>query len=194
MAAAIAQARKSLSEGGIPFGSALARHGELIAAGHNKRVQEDDPVAHAEIDCLRRAGRLGSFRDTVLCSTLMPCYLCGGAVVQFGIRKVIVGESRTFTGAPDFMRSHGVEVIDLDLPECVEMMREFIEKNSELWGEDIGRQASYSIAITASSVSPEGNLNLTFSSSRAPSKERAIGDTQLTELQSGSVSAAPTIR
>src|SRR5947209_18867658 len=126
MALAIAQARKSLSEGGIPIGSALARAGELLAAGHNKRVQESDPVTHAEIDCLRNAGRLGSFHDTVLYSTLMPCYLCAGAVVQFGIKKVIVGESRTFPGAVDFMRSHGVEVIDLDLPECVEMMEKFI--------------------------------------------------------------------
>lgn len=139
MQVAIAQARKSLSEGGIPIGSALARDGELLAAGHNQRVQEGDPVTHAEIDCLRRAGRIGSFRDTVLYSTLMPCYLCSGAVVQFGIRKVIVGESRTFAGGPEFMRSHGVEVIDLDLPECYEMMSRFIAENPELWNEDIGR-------------------------------------------------------
>jgi creatinine deaminase len=139
MAAALAQARKSLGEGGIPIGSALARNGDLLALGHNKRVQETDPVTHAEIDCLRRAGRLGSFRDTVLFSTLMPCYFCSGAVVQFGIRKVIVGESRTFPGAPDFMRQHGVEVIDLDLPECVEMMTRFIAANPQLWNEDIGR-------------------------------------------------------
>src|SRR2546430_7393250 len=120
MAVAITQARKSLAEGGIPIGAALARQGELLAAGHNKRVQNNDPVTHAEIDCLRNVGRIGNFRDTVLYSTLMPCYLCSGAVVQFGIPKVIVGESRTFAGAPDFMRSHGVEVIDLDLAECVE--------------------------------------------------------------------------
>ena len=139
MQVAIAQARKSLNEGGIPIGSALARDGELIAAGHNKRVQESDPVTHAEIDCLRRAGRIRSFRNTVLYSTLMPCYLCSGAVVQFGIRKVIVGESRTFPGGPEFMRDHGVEVIDLDLPECSEMMAKFIAANPELWNEDIGR-------------------------------------------------------
>jgi cytosine deaminase len=139
MQEAIAQARKSLSEGGIPIGSALARKGDLLAVGHNKRVQENDPVTHAEIDCLRRAGRIGNFRDTVLYSTLMPCYLCAGAVVQFGIRKVVVGESRNFAGAPEFMRSHGVEVIDLDLPECVEMMRQFIAENPALWNEDIGR-------------------------------------------------------
>jgi len=139
MRAAITQAQKSRSEGGIPIGSALVLDNQLLAVGHNKRVQENDPVTHAEIDCLRRAGRIGRFQRTVLYSTLMPCYLCAGAVVQFGIRKVIVGESRTFTGAADFMRSHGVEVIDLDLPECVEMMRTFIAERPELWNEDIGR-------------------------------------------------------
>ncbi len=139
MNAAIAQARKSLSEGGIPIGSALARDGKLLAVGHNKRVQENDPVTHAEIDCLRNAGRIGSFRGTVLYSTLMPCYLCSGAVVQFGIPKVIVGESRTFPGGPEFMRSHGVEVIDLDLPECAKMMQQFIAAHPRLWDEDIGR-------------------------------------------------------
>jgi cytosine deaminase len=139
MRAAIEEARKSRTESGIPIGSALALDGKLLAVGHNKRVQENDPITHAEIDCLRRAGRIGSFQRTVLYSTLMPCYLCAGAVVQFGIKKVIVGESRTFAGASDFMRSHGVEVIDLDLPECVEMMRRFIAECPELWNEDIGR-------------------------------------------------------
>ena len=139
MQAAIDAARKGRDEGGIPIGSALMRGNELIAVGHNKRVQESDPVTHAEIDCLRNAGRIGRFHDTVLYSTLMPCYLCAGAVVQFGIKKVIVGESRTFPGAAEFMRSHGVEVIDLDLPECVQMMEEFIANHPELWNEDIGR-------------------------------------------------------
>ncbi|MDP9292143.1 MAG: nucleoside deaminase [Verrucomicrobiota bacterium] len=139
MQAAIDQARQGLNEGGIPIGSALVRDGQLVAAGHNKRVQDGDPVTHAEIDCLRNAGRLGSFRDTTLYSTLMPCHLCAGAVVQFGIKKVIAGESRTFPGAADFMRSQGVEIIDLDLPECYEMMAKFIRENPALWNEDIGR-------------------------------------------------------
>jgi cytosine/creatinine deaminase len=139
MQAAIEQARKSRREGGIPIGSVLSRNGDIIAAGHNRRVQDDDPMTHAEIDCLRHAGRIGSFHNTTLYSTLMPCYLCAGAVVQFGIKKVIVGESRTFPGAIDFMRAHGVEVTDLDLPECVDMMRDFIAKNPTLWNEDIGR-------------------------------------------------------
>ena len=138
MDAAIAQARKSLAEGGIPIGAALARDGTLLAVGHNKRVQENDPVTHAEIDCLRNAGRIGRFHHTVLFSTLMPCYLCAGAVVQFGIRKVIVGESRTFPGAAEFMRGHEVDVIDLDLPECIEMMQKFIAEHPLLWAEDIG--------------------------------------------------------
>jgi creatinine deaminase len=139
MQAAIDAARKSRDQGGIPIGSALVRGGELLAVGHNKRVQGNDPMTHAEIDCLRNAGRIGTFRDTVLYSTLMPCYLCAGAVVQFGIPKVIVGESQTFVGAVDFMRDHGVQVIDLDLPECVEMMQDFIAKHPELWNEDIGK-------------------------------------------------------
>jgi len=139
MRAAIAQAQRSRVEGGIPIGSALVLDNRLLAVGHNQRVQQNDPITHAEIDCLRQAGRIGSFHGTVLYSTLMPCYLCAGAVVQFGIKKVIVGESQTFAGASDFMRSHGVEVIDLDLPECVEMMRSFIAERPELWNEDIGR-------------------------------------------------------
>lgn len=138
MAAAIEEAIKGREEGGIPIGSVLARNGKLLGRGHNQRVQKADPVTHAEIDCLRNAGRIGSYGDTVLYSTLMPCYLCAGAVVQFGIKKVIVGESRTFPGAVEFMRSHGVEVIDLDLPECVEMMEAFIRENPRLWNEDIG--------------------------------------------------------
>ena len=139
MQVAINEARKGHAEGGIPIGSALTKDGKLIASGHNKRVQDGDPVTHAEIDCLRNAGRIGSFHDTVLYSTLMPCYLCSGAVVQFGIKTVVVGESRTFPGAPEFMRTHGVEVVDLDLPECIAMMEQFIRERPELWNEDIGK-------------------------------------------------------
>jgi creatinine deaminase len=138
MLAAIEAARKGLSEGGIPIGAALAREGKLVATGHNKRVQDNDPVTHGETDCLRNAGRLGSYRGCTLYSTLMPCYYCAGAAVQFGIKKVVVGESRTFAGAPEFMRAHGIEVIDLDLPECYEMMEKFIRENPKLWNEDIG--------------------------------------------------------
>lgn len=139
MQAAIEEAKQSRYENGIPIGSILIRDGKIIGKGHNKRVQDGDPVAHAEIDCLRNAGRVGNYRGTVLYSTLMPCYLCAGAVVQFGIKKVVVGESETFPGAREFMESHGVEVIDLNLEECKELMREFIASNPELWNEDIGK-------------------------------------------------------
>src|SRR5438045_8506107 len=111
MRAAITQAHKSRAEGGIPIGSALVLDNKLIAVGHNKRVQENDPVTHAEIDCLRHAGRLGSFHDTILYSTLMPCFLCAGAVVHFAIKKVIVGERRTSAGARDSVRPQGGDVI-----------------------------------------------------------------------------------
>ncbi len=135
---AINMAKKSLSEGGIPIGSVLVKNGEIISKGHNKRVQENNPILHGEMDCLLNAGRVGSYKDTVIYSTLMPCYMCAGTIVQFKIPKVIVGESRNFDGAREFMESHGVEVIDLDDKECVDMMADFIENNDELWNEDIG--------------------------------------------------------
>lgn len=138
LSAAIEQAKKGYAAGGIPIGSVLVRDGQIIGRGHNQRVQKSDPMAHAEIDCLQNAGRIGHYRGAVLYSTLMPCYLCSGAVVQFNIKKVIVGESRTFPGGPDFMRSHGVEVIDMDDPECAELMRRFIAEKPQLWNEDIG--------------------------------------------------------
>jgi cytosine/creatinine deaminase len=136
--AAISEAKTGLSTKGIPIGSVLVKDGKIVGRGHNKRVQDNDPMTHAEIDCLRNAGRIGSYKGTVLYSTLMPCYLCAGAVVQFGIKKVYAGESKTFPGARAFMESHGVEVIDLDNAECIQMMNDFIEKNPKLWNEDIG--------------------------------------------------------
>jgi cytosine deaminase len=139
MKAAIEEAIKGLDSGGIPIGSVLVKEDEIIGRGHNQRVQKKDPVLHAEIDCLRNAGRIGNYRGTTLYSTLCPCYLCAGAVVQFGIKKVMVGESETFPGATEFMESHGVEVINLDLDECKNLMKEFIQKNPELWNEDIGK-------------------------------------------------------
>lgn len=138
MSAAIDEARKGRNEGGIPIGSVLVRDGKIIGRGHNKRVQNNDPVTHAEIDCLRNAGRIGNYENTILYSTLMPCYLCAGAVVQFGIKKIIAGEAETFAGAIKFMESMEVEVINLDLDACKEMMRVFIEENPKLWYEDIG--------------------------------------------------------
>ena len=136
--AAIEEAKIGLSENGIPIGSILVKDGKIVGRGHNKRVQDNDPITHAEIDCLRNAGRVGSYKGAVLFSTLMPCYLCAGAVVQFGIKKVYAGESETFSGAKEFMESHGVEVIDLDNAECKKMMTDFIAANPTLWNEDIG--------------------------------------------------------
>jgi len=139
MQAAIEEAKIGISEGGIPIGSVLVKDDQIIGRGRNKRVQDNDPIMHAEIDCLHNSGRVGSYKDTVLYSTLMPCYLCAGAVVQFGIKKVIVGENNTFKGADEFMRSKGVEVVNLDLAECKSMMEKFIKNNPKLWAEDIGK-------------------------------------------------------
>lgn len=138
MKMAIDQAKKGAAEGGIPIGSVLVKNGMCVGKGHNKRVQENNPILHGEMDCLNQAGRIGSYKNTVIYSTLMPCYMCAGTIVQFKIPKVVVGESRTFPGARAFMESHGVEVIDLDLPECVEMMTRFIQEKPDLWNEDIG--------------------------------------------------------
>ena len=137
--AAIEEAKKGLQEGGIPIGSILVKDGKIAGRGHNRRVQDNDPIMHAEIDCLRNAGRIGRYSGTILYSTLMPCYLCAGAIVQFGIKKVIVGESETFEGAREFMQSHWVLIIDLNNDECKQMMREFIHSNPLLWNEDIGK-------------------------------------------------------
>ncbi|MDD5680801.1 MAG: nucleoside deaminase [Candidatus Omnitrophica bacterium] len=139
MKAAIAEAKKGLKEGGIPIGSVLVKNGKILGRGHNRRVQDGNPVMHAEINCLEDAGRIGSYAGAVLYSTLMPCYLCAGAVVQFEIKKLVVGESKTFEGARKLMEAHGTEVIDLNLKECADIMEKFIRKNPELWNEDIGQ-------------------------------------------------------
>jgi cytosine/creatinine deaminase len=138
MKQAIAQARAGLAERGIPIGSVLVRGSKLIGAGHNRRVQDGDPTAHGEIDCLRRAGRQTNYRDTIIYSTLMPCYMCAGAIVQFGIPRVVAGENKTFAGAAEFMQKHGVEVVNLDLVECYELMEEFRRLYPQVWLEDIG--------------------------------------------------------
>jgi len=138
MKAAFEEAQTGLKEGGIPIGSVLVRDGKIVARGHNKRVQEQNPILHGEMDCLNNAGRIGSYRNTTIYSTLMPCYMCAGTIVQFNIPKVIVGESHTFSGARAFMEEHGVEVIDLADPQCIAMMEDFIAEKPELWNEDIG--------------------------------------------------------
>jgi creatinine deaminase len=137
MQAAIDEARMGRQQGGIPIGSVLIRDGKIVSRGHNKRVQERDPIAHGEMDALRNAGRQHTYRDTVLYTTLMPCYMCAGTIVQFKIPKVVVGEARTFGESKEFLESHGVEVVILDSEECVQMMQEFIEAEPTLWNEDI---------------------------------------------------------
>lgn len=138
MQEAVEEARKGLAEGGIPIGSVLVREGKIIGRGHNRRVQKNNPLIHAEIDCLMDAGRIGNYRDTVLYSTLMPCFLCAGAAVQFGIRTVVVAESRNFPGARAFMEAHGIEVIDLDQGEWAAFFSTWCREHSTLWDEDIG--------------------------------------------------------
>jgi creatinine deaminase len=139
LAVAIEEARAGLAEGGIPIGSALfTSEGELLGRGHNRRVQEGDPTAHGEVDAFRRAGRRRSYRDTVMSTTLAPCWYCSGLIRQFGIPVVVVGESRTFAGGVDWLRASGVEVIDLDSAECRELLGGFIAAHPDVWGEDIG--------------------------------------------------------
>jgi len=136
---ALEEARQGLAEGGIPIGAALFRDdGTLLGRGHNRRVQDGDPSSHGETDAFRNAGRQRSYKDTVMVTTLEPCWYCSGLVKQFGIGTVVVGESRTFKGGADWLRGQGVNVIDLDDPECVQMMEEFIAAKPELWNEDIG--------------------------------------------------------
>ncbi len=138
MALALGQARVSLEAGGVPVGAVLAVGREVIAAGHNERVQRGDPVAHGEIACLRNAGRRPSYTDTTLYTTLSPCQMCTGAILLFQIPRVVVGEARTFAGDLDFLRARGVEILLLDDPACVVAMEEFQTRYPGVWSEDIG--------------------------------------------------------
>jgi cytosine deaminase len=138
---AIAEARKGLAEGGIPIGAAIFdQNGKLVGAGHNRRVQNGDPSIHGETDAFRNAGRQRSYRKLIMVTTLAPCWYCSGLVRQFGFRTVIVGESRNFQGGMEWLRSLGVEVIDLDSEECASMLNNYIRQNPEVWNEDIGQE------------------------------------------------------
>lgn len=138
MQEALKEAKKGLTENGIPIGAILVKDDIIIGRGHNRRIQEDNPIMHAEINCISMTGRIKSYRDVVLFSTLMPCYLCAGAIIQFGIKKVVVGESDTFKGAENFLKEKGVEVINLDLKECKNLLQKYIKEHKEIWYEDIG--------------------------------------------------------
>ena len=142
LSVAIAEARKGLAEGGIPIGAAIFdAHGALIGSGHNRRVQNSDPSLHGETDAFRNAGRQRSYRRLTMATTLAPCWYCSGLIRQFGFARVIVGESRTFQGGIDWLRSLGIEVVDLDSQECVALLSNYIQKNPAIWNEDIGEDS-----------------------------------------------------
>ena len=140
LAAAIEEARKGLAAGGIPIGSVLVIDQQIIAQGHNQRIQQGSAVLHAEMDCLENAGRLAAadYRRSVLYSTLSPCDMCSGAILLYGIPKVVIGENRTFKGPEDYLESRGVSLEVADDPACVRLMTQFIAANPALWNEDIG--------------------------------------------------------
>lgn len=140
MDVAIEEAKKGLASGGIPIGSVLVIDDKIVGRGHNQRMQKGSAVLHAEMDCLENAGRLTAkdYRKSVLFSTLSPCDMCSGAVLLYGIPKVIVGENKTFQGPEQHVRDRGVEVTILNDPECIEIMEKFIKENPTLWNEDIG--------------------------------------------------------
>jgi len=141
LAVALAEARIGLAEGGIPIGAAIFdSSGQLVGAGHNRRVQHNDPSVHGETDAFRNAGRQRSYRNLIMVTTLAPCWYCSGLVRQFGFRTLLVGESRNFQGGLDWLRSLGIQVIDLDSAECVSLLADYIRANPNVWNEDIGRE------------------------------------------------------
>ena len=135
------EASQGLSVGGVPIGSVLVKGGEVLGKGHNQRVQKGDPIAHGEMDCLRNAGRQKSYKNSTIYTTLSPCMMCTGTIIQFGISRVVIGENKTFGGNEDFLRSKGVEVVVLDDPECKQLMDKFIETYPNVWNEDIGEDS-----------------------------------------------------
>jgi cytosine/creatinine deaminase len=136
---ALEEAKLGIAEGGIPIGAALFhQNGTLLGRGHNRRVQENDPSVHGETDAFRKAGRQRRYQDTIMVTTLAPCWYCSGLIVQFRIGTVVVGESRTFRGGIDWLRDRGVAVIDLDSPECATLLTTYIKAHPEIWNEDIG--------------------------------------------------------
>lgn len=138
---AIEEARIGFAEGGIPIGAALFdASGSVLGRGHNRRVQEDDPSVHGETDAFRKAGRQRNYKNTIMVTTLAPCWYCSGLVRQFGIGTVVVGESRTFQGGIEWLRENGVEVINLNSQECVDLLASFISKHPDIWNEDIGEE------------------------------------------------------
>jgi len=141
LAVALAEARKGLAQGGIPIGAAIFdAEGRLVGSGHNRRVQNGDPSLHGETDAFRNAGRQRSYRGLTMVTTLAPCWYCSGLVLQFGFGKVLVGESRNFSGGIDWLRSRGVTIVDLDSAECASLLSNYIRENPAVWNEDIGQE------------------------------------------------------
>jgi cytosine deaminase len=140
MKMAYEEALAGFEEGGVPVGSVIVEDGQVLARGRNKRVQEGDPIAHGEMDCLRAAGRRPHYRNTTLYTTLSPCMMCTGAILQFGIPRVVVGENRNFDGNIAFLSERGVEVVLMDDPACIDLMERFVRERPELWNEDIAEE------------------------------------------------------
>ena len=134
---ALEEAQQGYDEGGLPIGSVLVEDGKVVGRGHNRRVQEGDPTAHGEMDCLRRAGRRPHYKGTAIYTTLSPCMMCTGTILQFGIPRVVIGERANFEGNADFLAERGVQVVLLDDPDCKALMGRFIREKPELWYEDI---------------------------------------------------------
>ena len=137
MKMALDEATISYNEGGLPIGAVMVESGEVIATGHNRRIQDDDPIAHGEMDCFRRAGRRSRYTNITIYTTLSPCMMCSGTIVQFGVPRVVVGENQNFPGNIDLLRGHGVEVVLLNDPGCIRLMSRFIAEHPDLWDEDI---------------------------------------------------------
>lgn len=137
MAMALEEAKRGYDEGGVPVGAVMASKGAVIARGHNRRVQDGDPIAHGEMDCLRQAGRRPHYKEVTLYTTLSPCMMCTGTILQFGIARVVIGEQQNFAGNADFLSERGVEIVLLNDPGCIALMSRFIEEKPDLWNEDI---------------------------------------------------------
>lgn len=137
MKLALDEARTSYDEGGVPVGAVMVEDGEIIGRGHNRRVQDGNPISHGETDCMKNAGRRPDYTRVTMYTTLSPCMMCAGTIVQFGIGRIVVGEDQNFPGNIDFLKSRGVDVTLLDDPACKDLMRQFIEERPDLWHEDI---------------------------------------------------------
>jgi len=141
MALALEEAQRGYDEGGVPVGSVMVADGTLLAKGHNRRVQEGDPIAHGEMDCLRRAGRRPHYKNVTLYTTLCPCMMCTGTILQFGIPRVVIGEQENFEGNSEFLAERGVNIILLNDADCIALMRRFIQERPDLWNEDIAEES-----------------------------------------------------